>query len=869
MGFFSSKDGRTLGYRSCETPSQATSPRSTSPCRPRRRQRPGKPEKKVRVRKTFNSPGPAGPLRGQPPASAVGCVMAPAMPALPGLSCRPDSPVSGDCPQSWPPLRSGGSSATGPSGPTTRQLPVLGRESPLVATHQSPELFQVPASLVSGLDTSSLPSCQPEPVQPLPAEQLQPSRVLAQHEIHGVLPRAANQVPVRYEVGDLVLEKQAGRPLDPLAPVFLPLADRGSLEEDLAACPEILDEFLGDSRGDSSLLLPAQPPPRPCSCHQLARGSCPLFIDRFVQTVTQVLQHGKPNMDGARIVLEDTQIDPTPWERILGSYFDKRELVNSLLFGWDFSLLDNPAPKDAQANLPSAVEFPEHVQAYLDTELQFGAIVGPLPADLPFKTFKNPLGTVPKPHCPDSRRVITDCSQRGWGINSWIPHDSHRGKQVIITLPGTAQIVAAIKRTRYRYPGEIIKLWKSDYSRFYRQFLSCPSQSPFLCIGWKGETYADRSWSFGNRGACQSSQRFSSAVAWVFRTQVEPYPGVKNSGLGCRCSHACGCGDNEAMPYIDDTIGVCAASNAEWLFRSFIELVTGLTLKLSRTPGHISPPATSCVALGILYDTQTNLVSLPLDKLVLLRQMLAEWKNKKTATPKELASLAGRLLWCSAVVPPGRVFLGRVLALKRAADARDENQARRPVGLDRDFKLDLAWWADWTDTWNGKSFLEPRHAADLALDASSNGWSGNKPGIGAYSYFNNEYIATGVPDDLLDWPISDLELVAYLLAIRAWKHLWSGMEISFLTDNEATRHLLQHGRTRIPRRLAIARAVVAEQVQGNFRISSDRISTTDNVMADSLSRLAQPGKLDEFNRACVNSNVVPVRVPVQPEWFEF
>ena len=322
-------------------------------------------------------------------------------------------------------------------------------------------------------------------------------------------------------------------------------------------------------------------------------------------------------------------------------------------------------------------------------------------------------------------------------------------------------------------------------------------------------------------------------------------------------------------PLLDATIGVAAASNAEWLFNAFIKLVDSLTLKLSRTPGHISPPATSCVALGILYNTETNLVSLPEDKLALLKQMLAEWKSKTVATPKELASLAGRLLWCSAVVPPGRVFLGRVLQLKRAGDSRPPSQARRPVGLDADFRLDLAWWADWTETWNGRSFLEPLHAADLALDASSNGWDQGQPGIGAFSYFNNEYFATGVPDDLLDWPIADLELVAYLLAIRAWKHLWSGMEVSFLTDNEATRFLMQLGRTRSTRRLAIARAVVAEQVQGNFRISSDRISTTDNVLADALSRLAQPGKADEFKQTCARSNVVPVRVPVQPEWFRF
>ena len=507
--------------------------------------------------------------------------------------------------------------------------------------------------------------------------------VLAQHQIAGLLRRSGPQIPVRYEVGSWVLEKHAGRPLDPEAPVFSTLAEGSCLDDELEAGPGDLDDLWATATGDDYPLESEHPAPGPCRCHASPLGSCPTFVLGFLDTIVQVLQQGKVNMDGARIELDHKQIDPEPWDRLLGSYFDKSELVNALRFGWDFSFTSQPEPRDAPCNLPSAREFATHVDDYIATELKYGAIVGPLPANLPFETFKNPLGTVPKPHCPDKRRVIVDCTQRGHGVNMWIPHDHHRGKEVKTKLPGTTQIVAAIKRTRLRFPGEAIKMWKCDYARFYRQFLSCPSQSPFLCIGWKGETFIDRVWSFGNRGACQSSQRFSSAVCWLFRTQVPPRPGVLNSGRHCRCSHSCGCGDNEAMCYIDDTIGVCAASNAEWLFRSFLNLVQELTLKLSTTPGHISQPSTSCVALGILYNTETNLVSLPEEKLVLLRQMLAVWTTKKVATPKELASLAGKLLWASAVVVPGRVFLGRVLSLKRSADARRPEEARRPITLDQ------------------------------------------------------------------------------------------------------------------------------------------------------------------------------------------
>ena len=137
-------------------------------------------------------------------------------------------------------------------------------------------------------------------------------------------------------------------------------------------------------------------------------------------------------------------------------------------------------------------------------------------------------------------------------------------------------------------------------------------------------------------------------------------------------------------------------------FNTFIELVEKLGLQLSATPGHITPPSTSVVALGLLYDTAQNTVSLPQDKMVAIIKMLEEWKRKSFATPKELASFAGRLLWVCNVVPPGRIFLGRVLATKRYADSLD-----RKVPLDADFKLDVDWWFDMVSPWNGRSLLVP------------------------------------------------------------------------------------------------------------------------------------------------------------------
>lgn len=702
-----------------------------------------------------------------------------------------------------------------------------------------------------------------QPADPRPAAESGGSH----HRRFNTLERQGPQVPIVHEINGHKLHSHPGRQLDPNAPVFTPAGAEVVVSRQDYDSLDALDSILAGVDDKEEVAVRAEPPPPPCSCCRGPQGSCKNFVAEFVDLVSAVLETGVPNMDGLRKELPHKQIQPEPWERLLGTYFEKSILVKSLRFGWDFSLAADPRPLDCDSNLPSALEYPEHVDEYIRTELSYGSIVGPLPDDIPWQVYRSPLGTVAKPHCPDKRRVITDCSQRGKGINSYIRHDYHRGSYIKTTLPGTEEIVAAIKRTRLRFPGQAVKLFKSDYGRYYRQFLACPSQSPFLCVEWQGKKYADRSWSFGNRGCCQSSQRFSRAVAWIYRTQVPPARGVPNSGLACRCPSHCTCGDNEMEPYIDDSLGICPASHATWLYNSFVELVEGLTLRLSNTPGHISTPATVCVALGVVYNTVENTASLPDSKLADIREMLEIWTSKQSATPRELSSLAGRLLWCARVVPPGRLFLGRVLQLKRQADARPQHLARRSIQLDRDFRLDLQWWREMVLHWNGRSFLQPKLTCDIAVDASTDGWENATPGLGCYCYATNEFIATGVPKSMESWLICDLELFCYILCIRAWGHKWRGCQLNILTDNEPTRMLLEGGRSRNSLRLALAREIVGHQFSGDFRLHSSRIATGDNTYADALSRLWQPGQSDRFWQAVNDHGVAPTRTEVLPEWF--
>ena len=98
--------------------------------------------------------------------------------------------------------------------------------------------------------------------------------------------------------------------------------------------------------------------------------------------------------------------------------------------------------------------------------------------------------------------------------------------------------------------------------------------------------------------------------------------------------------------YVDDSVGIAPRSLANYLFNAFVDLVDRLGILLSATPGHVIRPSTVVTALGLQFDTVSNIISLPPAKLIVVRQLLADWLEKETASPRDLASLAGRLLWC-------------------------------------------------------------------------------------------------------------------------------------------------------------------------------------------------------------------------------
>ena len=170
---------------------------------------------------------------------------------------------------------------------------------------------------------------------------------------------------------------------------------------------------------------------------------------------------------------------------------------------------------------------------------------------------------------------------------------------------------------------------------------------------------------------------------------------------------------------------------------------------------------------------------------------------------------------------------------------------------------------------NGISFLVPVSDCHVSLDASSNGWHEGKPGIGGYNHALHQYFSCTVPDELLDWHISDLELVAHVIAYHLWAPKWENCQVTIHTDNEACYWLLTKGRSREEIHLQMSRWLAMQEISMDFRSTSAWIPTSENNLADALSRAGDPKQRQKFEEYCSSRPELPERCHVGSEHFNF
>ena len=455
----------------------------------------------------------------------------------------------------------------------------------------------------------------------------------------------------------------------------------------------------------------------------------------------------------------------------------------------------------ASRNMQSALDHPEVVQAYLDSECARGRMLGPFSASargsLPPRHI-NRFGVIPKGRNTGKWRLITDLSfPPGLGVNDGIDRDLC--SLTYTSVDRVAEVIATLPR------GALLA--KIDIESAYRLVPVHPLDRPLQAVEWGGALYVDPMLPFGLRSAPKIFNALADGLDWYL------------GHLGVRF----------AFHYLDDflVVGPPASPECAQALAVLNGTCAGLGIPIAE---HKREGPTTCLTfLGIEVDTVSGQLRLPAAKLDRLKSLLQEWGDRKACQRRDLESLIGVLNHACKVVRCGRTFLRRMLDLLHGVPMHPLRP--HPIRLNKAFRSDLAWWRLFAAEWNGISFLPPTSrlpCRQLASDASGS-W-----GCGAYC--GSHWFQLCWDGRSAGLPIMVKELLPIVLACMVWGQEWAHSCIRCLCDNQAVVACLRSRTSRDGHCMHMLRTLAFVEARHAFALRPQYISTTDNHLADDLSR---------------------------------
>ena len=355
------------------------------------------------------------------------------------------------------------------------------------------------------------------------------------------------------------------------------------------------------------------------------------------------------------------------WAQYLTTYWDW-QLPLLIKYGFPLDFDRTSDTNCEKINHKSATEYPEHVTAYLQEELNNKAILGPFKNPPIENLHVSPLMTRDKTSSAN-RRVIIDLS---WplehSVNSGVGGDCYLGTESVLTYPSIDNITNKVLKL-----GKGCKIFKIDISRVFRHVPIDPGDLDLLGLYWE-DYFLDQSLPFGFKHGSSIFQRMSDTLRFIMTQE-----------------------GHSIWNYIDDFLCVSLPSKIDKTFNRLQELLAELGLSVSAKK--LVPPSTRVTCLGIQVDTKNLSISIPIEKLQVIKCICKNWVQRTVCSKRELQSLLGSLLYVAKCVKYARYFLNRMLTLLR------ENNQERRISITEEFRSDLNWFNKLLSVYNGVSFF--------------------------------------------------------------------------------------------------------------------------------------------------------------------
>ena len=224
---------------------------------------------------------------------------------------------------------------------------------------------------------------------------------------------------------------------------------------------------------------------------------------------------GKPNFLGCRIPVQ-SNLNISRWRSYLSEYWDA-QLLDLLEFGFPLDFPRDSILMSTEQNHTSALQNLQHVQAYIEEELSFNAMLGPFDHK-PIPLHVSPLMVRDKQDS-NKKRTIMDLSwPKGASVNAHVQKDIYLGTQYTLNYPSIDSITDTLCKL-----GPAAKIYKVDISRAFRQIKIDPLDIDLLGLTFQNQYFIDKSVPFGYRNGSQIFQRCTDAIRFTMQQHGFPH----------------------------------------------------------------------------------------------------------------------------------------------------------------------------------------------------------------------------------------------------------------------------------------------------------------------------------------------------------
>ncbi|KAJ1195307.1 hypothetical protein NDU88_004588 [Pleurodeles waltl] len=331
----------------------------------------------------------------------------------------------------------------------------------------------------------------------------------------------------------------------------------------------------------------------------------------------------------------------------------------------------------------------------------------------------------------------------------------------------------------------------------------------------------------GYRGA-NSIQDSTNSAPWCFTKLLRPVVQyLRERGV-------------RLIIYLDDILIMAQEKDLVLIHLNWtIKLLQDLGFVLNSEKSSLIP-SQNMEFLGFQIDSLTSLLILPVSKRNLIKKELRRALASPTISLRTLARLVGLLASSIQAIFPGPLHY-RALQRLKIRHLQKGLQYSELVPLSEEAKMEISWWLDHMDAWNGRAIFPSSPDVVIELDASRWGWGARCGRVETGGRWS--------PGEL-SYHINCLELLAGSFAIKSLAPRQAHCCILLRMDNvSAVRYINRLGGTRSRLPAEIAKEFWHFCLNQRISVIAEYIPGSINTAADWNSRFLRDGSDWMLNRS--------------------